>query len=88
MTTEGPVPPRRHLPFPVVLDLSDDQAYSVLTLALSDYAERARHQALDEADSEIPNNYQIAHFNKIADVADGLVDDVERQLDDAGKAPS
>jgi hypothetical protein len=75
-------------PFPIVLDLSDNDTYSVLTLALGQYAETARGNAADEAEKEKPNQHQINYFNKLADIAEILVDDVERQRDELGKALS
>jgi len=82
------MPQKQHPPFPVVLDLSDNDAYSVLTTALGDYAETARGRAADEAEIEKPNQHQIDFFNKLADIAENLADDVERQLDELGKALS
>lgn len=75
-------------PFPVGLDLSDNNAYSVLTLALTDYAQRTRADALEEEEVERPNQHQVDYLNSMADTAERLVADVERQLDEAGKANS
>jgi hypothetical protein len=49
-------------PFPIVLDLSDNDTYSVLTLALGQYAETARGNAADEAEKEKPNQHPPASF--------------------------
>ncbi|WEO76021.1 hypothetical protein BJQ94_11620 [Cryobacterium sp. SO2] len=75
-------------PFPVVLDLTEDRAYSVLTLALSGYAEVARADAADEEQNEQPNQFRVDDLNEIAVTAESLLEDVERQLIEAGKAIS
>jgi hypothetical protein len=82
------MPQEQQPPFPVVLDLSDNDAYSVLTAALGEYAETARGNAADEAERETPNPHQIDFFNGLADIAENLADDVERQLNELGKALS
>jgi hypothetical protein len=82
------MPETQQPPFPIVLDLTDNDAYSVLTTALGEYAETARGRAADEAEIQVPNQHQIDFFNKLADIAESLVDDVERQLEELGKALS
>jgi hypothetical protein len=84
MTNHEPAARQTPPPFPVVLDLSDDLAYAALT----EYAERIRHQAEDEAENANPNQYQVAYLQKVAETAEGLAADVERQLDEAGEAAS
>lgn len=88
MTSNESASRKQQPPFPVVLDLSDNNAFAVLTQALTDYAERARWEAQNETEAANANEYQIADFNKMADIADRLNADVERQLDEAGKATS
>lgn len=75
-------------PFPVVLDLTDDRAYSALTVALSAFAETARAEAADEEQSEQSNQHRVDDLNATADAAESLLEDVERQLTQAGKALS
>jgi hypothetical protein len=70
-------------PFPVVLDLTDDRAYSTLTLALTGYAESARADAADEEQSQEPNELRVENLNTIAVIAESLLEDVERQLAEA-----
>ena len=76
----------QNVPFHVVLDLSKDNAYSVLTLALEDYAERARADAATEAENERPNQFQVDDFNALAELAETFLEDIERQLTEADKS--
>ncbi|WP_448812153.1 hypothetical protein [Agromyces bauzanensis] len=73
-------------PFPVVLDLTDDQAYYVLTAALEEFASSAEHQAENEEQTarynERPDDGQAAFFRRLAEIAKQLREDVERQLDE------
>jgi hypothetical protein len=85
---EEKMPQEQQPPFLVVLDLSEDRAFSTLTLALIDYAETARGHAADESERETPNLSQIDFFNGVADAAEDLIDDVNRQLDELGKSLS
>ncbi|MBX0301844.1 hypothetical protein C3B59_05930 [Cryobacterium zongtaii] len=78
----------QNTPFHVVLDLTEDRAYSVLTLALEAYAERTRGEAADEEQNEQPNEFQIADLKALAEVAAGLLEDIERQLTETDKALS
>ena len=75
----------QNVPFHVVLDLTEDRAYSVLTLALESYAERSRADAETEAESERPNQFQVDDLNALAEVAETLLEDIERQLTEADK---
>lgn len=76
----------QNVAFHVVLDLSEDHAYSVLTLALEGYAERARADAATEGESEQPNQFQVDDFNALAELAETFLEDIERQLTEAGKS--
>lgn len=73
-------------PFPVVLDLTDDQAYYVLTAALEEFAGSAEHQAENEEQTarynERPVDRRAADLRHLAAIAKQLRDDVERQLDE------
>lgn len=75
----------QNVPFHVVLDLTEDRAYSVLTLALEGFAERARADATNEAETELPNRFQVDDFNALAELAETLLEDIERQLTEADK---
>ena len=75
-------------PFPVVLDLTDDRAYGVLTIALGIFAETARGDADDEAQRESPNQSRVDDLNAIADTAERLLEDIDRQLTQTDKALS
>jgi hypothetical protein len=83
-----PVAAEHRKPFPVVLDLTHDRAYSVFTLALGRYAEGARVDASDEEQNEQPNQFRIDDLNAIAATAESFLEDVERQLIEAGEALS
>lgn len=78
----------QNTPFHVVLDLTEDRAYSVLTLALEAYAERTRAEAADEEQNERPNQFQIADLNALAEIATTLLEDIDRQLTETDKALS
>lgn len=73
-------------PFPVVLDLTDNQAYYVLTAALEEFAAKAEHEATGEEESarynERPDDGRPADLRRLAEIAKQLRDDVERQLDE------
>jgi hypothetical protein len=76
----------QNVPFHVVLDLTEDRAYSVLTLALEGYAERARADAATEAELERPNRFQVDDFNALAELAETFLEDIERQVTEADKS--
>jgi hypothetical protein len=78
----------QNTPFHIVLDLTEDRAYSVLTLALEAYAERTRAEAADEEQNEQPNEFQIADLNALAEIATSLLEDIDRQLNETDKALS
>ena len=78
----------QNTPFHIVLDLTEDRAYSVLTLALEAYAERTRAEAADEEQNEQPNEFQIADLNALAEIATSLLEDIDRQLTETDKALS
>jgi hypothetical protein len=71
-------------PFPVVLDLTSDEAYDVITAALNDYARRCDEDA--EATDDHAQLYNrpmdplAKSFRHKAAVARRLIDDIERQL--------
>ena len=75
----------QNAPFHVVLDLTEDRAYSVLTLALEGYAERARADAANEAETELPNRFQVDDFNALAEISETFLEDIERQMTEADK---
>jgi hypothetical protein len=75
----------QNVPFHVVLDLTEDRAYSVLTLALESYAERSRADAATEAENERPNQFHVDDLNALAEIAETLLEDIERQLTEADK---
>jgi hypothetical protein len=75
-------------PFPVVLDLSDDRTYTVLTVALGAFAETARAEAADEGRSGRTNRQRVDNLNATADAAESLLEDIERQLTQARKTLS
>jgi len=74
-------------PFPVVLDLTDHEAYYVLTVALEEFAATLVHQAENEEESARYNNVDAgsrpADFRRHAEIAKQLRDDIERQLDES-----
>jgi len=74
-------------PFPVVLDLTDHEAYYVLTAALEEFAGSAEHQAENEEESARYNNVDAgqrpADLRRLAEIAKQLRDDIERQLDES-----
>lgn len=74
--------PAQNTPFHVVLDLTEDNAFSVLTLALESYAERTRADAANEAESEQPNQSQVNELNALAQIAETLLEDIDRQSQD------
>nr|WP_181716125.1 hypothetical protein [Cryobacterium sp.] len=78
----------QNVPFHIVLDLTEDRAYSVLTLALEGYAERTRAEAADEEHNEQPNQFQVNDLNALADIAGNLLEDIDRQLTETDKALS
>lgn len=75
-------------PFPVVLDLSDQTAHNTLTGALTDYANHSRPNVQDEEENERPDERLAADLRALADAADQLLTDIDRQLDESEKANS
>jgi hypothetical protein len=78
----------QNVPFHIVLDLTEDRAYSVLTLALEAYAERTRGEADAEEQNERPNEFHVRDLNGLAEIAAGLLEDIDRQLTETDKAHS
>ena len=68
-------------PAPVLLDLTDDNAYYVITQALSDFAHEARGRAEDMAGYEIPDAAGSLAAFELADVAESLRLQIETQID-------
>ncbi|MDY7528382.1 MULTISPECIES: hypothetical protein [unclassified Cryobacterium] len=78
----------QNVPFHVVLDLTEDRAYSVLTLALEGYADRTRAEAENEEQNEQPNQFHVNDLNALAEIAANLLEDIDRQLTQTDKALS
>jgi len=68
-------------PSPVQLDLTDDDAYYVITQALSDFAHETRGRAEDMAGYETPDARGALAAFALADVAESLRLQIETQID-------
>jgi hypothetical protein len=74
-------------PFPVVLDLTGQDAFYVLTTALEDFAGKAEFDAENDEQSAAYNGTEPAkHVETLrahAAIAKQLLDDLHRQLDES-----
>lgn len=73
---------------PVMLDLTDDDDFATIVLALEDYESRMRAQADDDEEIERANPgvaADAARFRDVAERARRLVDEIQRQLDENAK---
>jgi len=60
----------------VTLDVTDDDAYYVLTDALEDWAHQRRCDAEDERATGCPVEWSVAHYQRMAAIADAMLERV------------
>jgi uncharacterized membrane protein len=68
-------------PSPVLLDLTDDNAYYVITQALTDFAHQARGRAEGFAHADDIDTTQVVEQLDMAELAEALRVQIETQID-------